>query len=104
MTILSSLPQHRKWVSISAIYELILHFRTTRLLNQTVHLLHRLAYYHDPPLNIRYKLNRAPVRHFNGILHKFTLTFGRLTYGAPPDWMSEELKVEIGVISGKGVT
>ncbi|KAF9051212.1 hypothetical protein BDZ89DRAFT_1107881 [Hymenopellis radicata] len=72
---------------------------TTRLLNQTIHLLHRLAYYHEPPLNIRYKLNRAPVRHFNGILHKFTLTFGRLTYGTPPDWMSEELKVEMGVIS-----
>ncbi|TFY71707.1 hypothetical protein EVG20_g1299 [Dentipellis fragilis] len=46
---------------------------------QTLLLLHYLSFRHEPPLNLRQKINQA--RHFNGINHVFIVTLGRLGFG-----------------------
>ncbi|KAG8911913.1 hypothetical protein FRC01_005408 [Tulasnella sp. 417] len=49
----------------------------------------------DDAVDLRHQILQAAARdpvQFNGLHHLFILTFGRLSYADPPDWLSPELK------------
>ncbi|KDR75799.1 hypothetical protein GALMADRAFT_248513 [Galerina marginata CBS 339.88] len=64
-------------------------------LNQSTFLLYHLIFGTDPCLNLRYKLQHAPLRPFNSISHIFVVTFGRLSYCDPPSWVDSEKRQEL---------
>ncbi|KAK0461160.1 uncharacterized protein EV420DRAFT_1640655 [Desarmillaria tabescens] len=70
-----------------------------RLMNHTLYLLHNIVSSDPTAMNLRQKLLRAPPRHFNGIMHMFTLTFGRLSYSPLPDWMPVPAQLELNIMS-----
>jgi len=70
-----------------------------RTVNQTVFLLHHLVFTPVPVFNLRHKLHYAPHRQFNGITHMFIVTFGRLSYADPPDWVDSDGKLELETIA-----
>lgn len=45
--------------------------------------------------DLRRSLHNAPHRQFNGLIHIFIVTFGRLSYADAPQWMSAELCNEV---------
>ncbi|KAG1716637.1 hypothetical protein ID866_515 [Astraeus odoratus] len=53
---------------------------------QTARFLHYLVM--AGGFSLRERLHRAPIRKFNGLVHIFIETFGRLSYADPPDWIS----------------
>ncbi|KAF9227256.1 hypothetical protein BS17DRAFT_727311 [Gyrodon lividus] len=61
--------------------------RTIRMINHTTLLLHHLVVGEDSTLNLRERLYRAPMKTYNGLIHFFILTFGRLSYANSPDWL-----------------
>lgn len=70
-----------------------------RLMNHALYLLHNIVSSDSTAINLRQKLLRAPPRHFNGIMHMFTLTFGRLSYSPLPDWMPVPAQNELNIMS-----
>ncbi|KAK0212736.1 hypothetical protein DFS33DRAFT_60578 [Desarmillaria ectypa] len=70
-----------------------------RLMNHTLYLLHNIVSSDPTAMNLRQKLLRAPPRHFNGIMHMFTLTFGRLSYSPLPEWMPVSAQLELNIMS-----
>ncbi|KDQ53574.1 hypothetical protein JAAARDRAFT_429177 [Jaapia argillacea MUCL 33604] len=69
-----------------------------RMVNQTLFLLHYLV--NDSDNILKTKLHQASQRQFNGVLHMFVVTFGRLCYSRPPAWVDEELKLELEGLVG----
>jgi hypothetical protein len=53
--------------------------------------------------NLRHKLVHAPHRQFNGIIHMFIVTLGRLSYADPPDWVDSSSKLELERLTGERV-
>lgn len=70
-----------------------------RLMNHALYLLHNIVSSDPTTINLRQKLLRAPPRHFNGIMHMFTLTFGRLSYSPLPEWMPVPAQNELNIMS-----
>ncbi|KAK0485907.1 hypothetical protein IW261DRAFT_760148 [Armillaria novae-zelandiae] len=70
-----------------------------RLMNHALYLLHNIVSSDPTAINLRQKLLRAPSRHFNGIMHMFTLTFGRLSYSPLPEWMPVPAQNELNIMS-----
>ncbi|KAK0195516.1 hypothetical protein F5146DRAFT_1174204 [Armillaria mellea] len=70
-----------------------------RLMNHALYLLHNIVSRDPTAINLRQKLLRAPPRHFNGIMHMFTLTFGRLSYSPLPEWMPVLAQNELNIMS-----
>ncbi|KAF5370769.1 hypothetical protein D9758_002016 [Tetrapyrgos nigripes] len=66
-----------------------------RLAIQTLTLIHHLTVQADPPLNLRKLLQETPPNRFTGIVHRFIVTFGRLTYTQELDWVDEERRREL---------
>ncbi|KAL4074141.1 hypothetical protein J3A83DRAFT_2683976 [Scleroderma citrinum] len=62
---------------------------TITMMVQAIRFLHHLV---DGNINLRERLHRAPMRKFNGLIHRFIETFGRLSYADRPDWISGEDK------------
>lgn len=83
------------WITISYHLE----HRTARTVNQTVFLLHKLLL-RTEPTNLRYKLQHAPHRPFNGITHMFIVTFGRLGYSDTPEWIDTKSRQELEMVGG----
>ncbi|KAJ7072237.1 hypothetical protein C8F01DRAFT_235634 [Mycena amicta] len=73
--------------------------KSIHLLSQTIFLLHYLIFGLEGDFNLRQRLQYAPSRAFNGITHVFLVTFGRLSCGDPPDWMTESQKREMESLS-----
>lgn len=71
-----------------------------RILNQTLFLLHHLVFSMEPVFNLRHKLHHAPHRQFNGITHIFIVTFGRLSYADPPEWLNRKERLELEQMAG----
>ncbi|TFK53914.1 hypothetical protein OE88DRAFT_1654294 [Heliocybe sulcata] len=69
---------------------------TIRAVHQTLFLLHALVCNHgEQPYDLRQKLHHAPYRQFNGLIHMFIVTFGRLSYADAPEWLPGELRDEV---------
>jgi len=67
-----------------------------RTIYQTLFLMHYLVCSErEHPYDLRQKLNHAPYRQFNGLIHMFIVTFGRLSYADAPEWLSLELRSEV---------
>ncbi|KAI9571100.1 hypothetical protein HD554DRAFT_2169491 [Boletus coccyginus] len=64
--------------------------RTTHIINHTTLLLHHLVIGEDATLDLRERLLRAPPKTYQGLIHGFILTFGRLSYANPPYWLDEK--------------
>lgn len=72
-----------------------------RRLHEAIRLLHYLIHYPDPIANLRNKIYHARSRQFNGLVHIFTVTFGRLSYARPPEWISLEGVAELEQLTGQ---
>ena len=66
---------------------------------QAIRFLHHFVVSGD--LNLRERLHRAPMRKFNGLIHTFVETFGRLSYADRPDWITGEDKQAWEKVAGK---
>ncbi|KAK1225712.1 hypothetical protein PQX77_011332 [Marasmius sp. AFHP31] len=62
---------------------------TIRTLYKTLALLHHVVFNAVPVVNLPDKFLRAPMRAFNGLNHSFIVTFGRISYAAAPDWITD---------------
>nr|GAT56788.1 predicted protein [Mycena chlorophos] len=69
--------------------------QSIHLLGQAVLLFHYLVFGSESDANLRQRLQNAPARPFSGVNHVFLVTFGRLSCGDPPDWMTESQKHEL---------
>ncbi|KII92061.1 hypothetical protein PLICRDRAFT_103681 [Plicaturopsis crispa FD-325 SS-3] len=65
-----------------------------RHLNQTLFLFYHLVIGAET-VNLRQKLVHGRHRAFIGIMHMFTVTFGRLSLAEPPDWIASEDRSEL---------
>ncbi|KAL0072457.1 hypothetical protein AAF712_000220 [Marasmius tenuissimus] len=63
---------------------------TIRTLYKTLALLHHVVFNVIPVVNLPDKFFRAPIRAFNGLSHSFIVAFGRISYAAAPDWITDE--------------
>ncbi|KAF9237525.1 hypothetical protein BU15DRAFT_75899 [Melanogaster broomeanus] len=61
--------------------------RTIGMINHTTLLLHHLVISEDSTVNLRERLYRAPMKTYNGLIHLFIVTFGRLSYANSPYWL-----------------
>ena len=66
---------------------------------QAIRFLHHFVVSGD--LNLRERLHRAPMRKFNGLIHTFIETFGRLSYAGRADWITGEDKQAWEKVAGK---
>ncbi|KAG2059002.1 hypothetical protein BDR06DRAFT_759554 [Suillus hirtellus] len=73
--------------------------RVIRRMNQTTFLLHHLMFKAETPLRLRERLERAP-RHYNGLVHLFVVTMGRLSFADVPEWVQEEDKQDLERVAG----
>ncbi|KAN0091245.1 hypothetical protein V8E55_004811 [Tylopilus felleus] len=64
--------------------------RTIQIINHATLLLHHLVIGEDATLDLRERLLRAPPKTYQGLMHGFILTFGRLSYANPPYWLDEK--------------
>jgi hypothetical protein len=51
-------------------------------------------------VNLRLRLHHAPHRAFSGISHMFIVTFGRLSYADPPEWVDAAQRRELEGMAG----
>jgi membrane protein CcdC involved in cytochrome C biogenesis len=63
-------------------------------------LLYRLVFATDPCVNLRSRIQQAPIRPFSILLPTFTVSFGRLSYAEPPSWIDAENRQELESIAG----
>lgn len=77
-----------------------LHYSTIKALNQATFLLYHLIFGIEPNHNLRYTLQHAPHRPFNCISHIFVVTFGRLSYSEPPNWIEASKRQELESLAG----
>lgn len=73
---------------------------TVKALNQATFLLYHLIFGIEPNHNLRYTLQHAPHRPFNCISHIFVVTFGRLSYSEPPNWIEASKRQELEFLAG----
>ncbi|KAF9529411.1 hypothetical protein CPB83DRAFT_264789 [Crepidotus variabilis] len=66
-----------------------------RVLNQILFLLYHLIFSKNPAVSLADKIQHAPSRAFNCLIHIFTVTFGRLGYCDPPGWMDPNSRHEL---------
>ncbi|KAG6845895.1 hypothetical protein H0H87_000701 [Tephrocybe sp. NHM501043] len=64
-------------------------------LNQTLFLLHHLVFTSVSFVNLRQKLHAPYHRIFNGLMHMFIVTFGRLSYGEAPEWIDRQGRIDL---------
>ncbi|CEL60995.1 hypothetical protein RSOLAG1IB_04234 [Rhizoctonia solani AG-1 IB] len=69
-------------------------------LRSAVQLLHYLVFTPDPAPNIRERLLYATRGPFNGSIHFFIVSFGRLAFGDPPDYLDTNCSKAIREIRG----
>jgi hypothetical protein len=65
---------------------------------QALLLLHRLIFGTESVSNLRQKLNQAdqiPQSPFNGVVHMFVVTFGRLSYADGLQWVDLQVREEL---------
>jgi len=53
----------------------------------------------EAPLRLRERLEHAP-RHYNGLVHLFVVTMGRLSFADVPEWVQEEDKQDLERVAG----
>ncbi|KAG2345667.1 hypothetical protein BDR05DRAFT_930330 [Suillus weaverae] len=73
--------------------------RVIQRTNQTTFLLHHLMFKAEAPLRLRERLECAP-RHYNGLVHLFVVTMGRLSFADVPEWVQEEDKQDLERVAG----
>ncbi|KAG2146479.1 uncharacterized protein EDB93DRAFT_477741 [Suillus bovinus] len=73
--------------------------RVIRRMYQTTFLLHHLMFKAEAPLRLRERLEHAP-RHYNGLVHLFVVTMGRLSFADVPEWVQEEDKQDLERVAG----
>ncbi|KAG6832630.1 hypothetical protein H0H92_014466 [Tricholoma furcatifolium] len=64
-------------------------------LNQTLFLLHHFVFTSTSFINLRQKLHAPYHRIFNGLMHMFIVTFGRLSYGEAPEWIDRQGRIDL---------
>ncbi|KAH7339521.1 hypothetical protein B0J17DRAFT_655508 [Rhizoctonia solani] len=69
-------------------------------LRSAVQLLHYLVFSPDPTPNVRERLLYATRGPFNGTIHFFIVSFGRLAFGDPPDYLDTNCSKAIREIRG----
>ncbi|CAE6358230.1 unnamed protein product [Rhizoctonia solani] len=69
-------------------------------LRSAVQLLHYLVFSPDPAPNIRERLLYATRGPFNGSIHFFIISFGRLAFGDPPEYLDTDCSKGIREIRG----
>ncbi|GAB1521422.1 hypothetical protein RhiTH_004517 [Rhizoctonia solani] len=69
-------------------------------LRSAVQLLHYLVFTPDPMPNVRERLIYATRNPFNGSIHFFIVSFGRLAFGDPPDYLDTNCAKAIRGIRG----
>lgn len=73
--------------------------RVIQRMNQTTFLLHHLMFKAEAPFRLRERLEHAP-RHYNGLVHLFVVTMGRLSFADVPEWVQEEDKQDLERVAG----
>ncbi|KAG2150466.1 hypothetical protein DEU56DRAFT_977750 [Suillus clintonianus] len=73
--------------------------RVIQRMNQTTFLLHHLMFKAEAPPRLRERLEHAP-RHYNGLVHIFVVTMGRLSFADVPEWVQEEDKLDLERVAG----
>ena len=64
-------------------------------------LLHHLVIGEDATLDLRERLLRvASAKTYQGLIHRFILTFGRLSYANPPYWLDETDRQRLMGVAG----
>lgn len=69
------------------------------IINHTALLLHHLVIGEDATLDLRERLLRAP-KTYQGLVHSFILTFGRLSYANPPYWLEVKDRERLMGVAG----
>ncbi|KAG6903020.1 hypothetical protein C0995_007453 [Termitomyces sp. Mi166 len=64
-------------------------------LNQALFLLHHFVFTSVSFINLRQKLHAPYHRIFNGLMHMFIVTFGRLSYGEAPEWIHRQGRIDL---------
>lgn len=74
------------------------------LLFTAVSSLHHLLFYPETYSNFSLQLMKSTgiSRKFNGIVHMFIVTFGRLSWAGAPEWLPPEARSLCEAISGEG--
>ncbi|KAF8893964.1 hypothetical protein BD779DRAFT_1669476 [Infundibulicybe gibba] len=70
-----------------------------QIIKQALLLLHYLVFKAEPVYNLRHKLQHVGIPAFNGLIQTFIVTFGRLSYADPPNWMEPDGKAELVLLS-----
>ncbi|KAH7925536.1 hypothetical protein BV22DRAFT_1104899 [Leucogyrophana mollusca] len=70
-----------------------------RSMNQTLCLFHHLIFHAESMPNLRERLEIAPARQYNGLIHMFIVTIGRMSYAEPPEWVNARDKLELEQLS-----
>ena len=78
-------------------------FPSVHSLNQTLFFFHHLVFTSTSFLNLRQKIYVPQHWIFNGLMHHFIVTFGRLSYGEAPEWMNEQQRWELLFLTGNGL-
>lgn len=81
-------------------FQLIPGSRTTQIINHTTLLLHHLVTGEDTTVDLRERLMQAPPKTYPGLIHRFILALGRLSYANPPDWLDEQSKQRLVGVAG----
>lgn len=74
--------------------------RTIHIINHATLLLHHLVIGEDATLDLRERLLRAPAKTYQGLIHFFILTFGRLSYANPPYWLDARDRQRLVGVAG----
>ncbi|KAF8444738.1 hypothetical protein L210DRAFT_653390, partial [Boletus edulis BED1] len=74
--------------------------RAIRIINHATLLLHHLVVGEDTTLDLRERLLCASPKMYQGLIHYFILTFGRLSYANPPYWLDEKDRERLMGIAG----
>jgi hypothetical protein len=74
-----------------------------RTVSQTLFLIHNLVFSIQPAFNLRHKFQHASRPQFNGIIHIFIVTLGRLSYADAPNWVEQKGREELEQIAGTRV-
>ncbi|KAG0706096.1 hypothetical protein DFH29DRAFT_1025860 [Suillus ampliporus] len=72
--------------------------RAIQRMNQTTFLLHDLVFKAEAQ-RLRERLEHAP-RHYNGLVHIFIVTMGRLSFADAPEWVQEKDKQDLERVAG----
>lgn len=75
--------------------------RLILLCSRTVSLLYYMVCSPTPKYNLSQRLHNVDPRQFNGLMHVFSVTFGRFSFADTPEWVRGPGKQQLEQLAGQ---